>query len=124
MSQAIQLDDPETRNDTSLPRAVVRRSVGSGGAMEDVLKRLGAVESSLSELRVQVGGIAAGIPYLATKDEIREVRGDISVIAAIIPHLAPKHELTGVVATLSHLATAADLKAGVGSLRAEVSAMV
>lgn len=125
MSEAVQLDDyiDGTRSDSYPSRAVARRSGGSGGGMDDVLKRLGAVESSLSELRVQVSGIAGTLPYLATKDEIKEVRGDISAIAANIPHLAPKSELSGVVATLPHLATSADVKAGFGSLRAEISAM-
>jgi hypothetical protein len=85
MSEAKRLDDylDETRSDYP-SRAIARKSGGSGGAMDDVLKRLGAVESSVSELRVQVSGVAATIPYLATS---------------------------------------ADLKAGIGSLRAEISAM-
>lgn len=125
MSQAIQLDNyiDETRSDSYPSRAVARKSGGSGGDMDDVLKRLGAVEASLSACRVQVGGIAAGISYLATKDEIREIRGDINGIAANIPHLASKSELSAVVATIPHLATSADLKAGIGSLRAGISAM-
>jgi hypothetical protein len=123
MSEAIQLDNyiDETRSDSYPSRSISRKSGGSGGDMDDVLKRLGTVEASLTDLRVQVSGIAAGMPYLATKDEIREVRSDISSIVASIPHLAPRSELSAVVATLPHLATSADLKAGLGDLRTEIS---
>jgi hypothetical protein len=88
MSEAIQLDDyiDEARSDSYPPRKVARKAGGSGGDMDDVLKRLGAVESSLSDLRVQVGGIAAKIPHLATNDGINEVR-------AVIPHLATKADV-------------------------------
>ena len=88
MSEAKQLDDyiDEIRGNSYPSRAVVRKSGGGGGDMDDVLKRLGAVESSVSELRVQVSDIAAKIPYLATKDGLNEVR-------AIIPHLATKAAL-------------------------------
>jgi hypothetical protein len=73
MSEAIQLDDyiDEARSDSYPPRAVARNPGGSGGEMDDVLKRLGAVELSLSELRVQVGSIAAKIPYLVTKEDMK-----------------------------------------------------
>jgi hypothetical protein len=35
--------------------------------MDEVLKRLGAVESTVPEIRAHVSGIAAMIPLLATK---------------------------------------------------------
>ncbi len=62
--------------------------------MDDVLKLLGAVESSVSELRVQVSGIAAIIPYLATKDDLNELKAQVSGIGAAIPHLATKAEMS------------------------------
>ena len=157
MSEAIQLDDyiDETRSDSYPSRAVARKSGGSGGDMDEVLKPLSAVESSVSELRVQVGGIAATIPYLATKDDLNELRVQVGAIAAKVPHLATSdglnelkaviphlatrdslNELKAVIpylatndglaevrAVIPHLATSADLKAGIGSLRAEISAM-
>ena len=78
--------------------------------MDDVLKRLGAVESSVSELRVQVSGIAAKIPYLATHESVNEIK-------ATIPHLATKADV---------LAAKADVlmvKAEVNMVRAEMNAM-
>ena len=96
MSEAIQLDGyvDGIRSDSYPSRAVVRKSGGSGGDMDDVLKRLGAVESSVSELRVQVSGMAATLPYLATKDDLKEVKGEVAAIAAIIPHLATKADVS------------------------------
>jgi hypothetical protein len=120
--------------------------------MDDVLKRLGAVESSvfelrvqvsgiattmatnddLNELRVQVGAIAAKIPHLATNDSLNELKAVIPHLAtsdslnelkAVIPHLATRDALAEVKAVIPHLATTADLKAGIGSLRAEMGAM-
>jgi hypothetical protein len=120
--------------------------------MDDVLKRLGAVESSVFELRVQVGGIAATmatnddlnelrvqvgaiaakIPHLATNDSLNELKAVIPHLAtsdslnelkAVIPHLATRDALAEVKAVIPHLATTADLKAGIGSLRAEMGAM-
>jgi hypothetical protein len=69
MSAAIQLN--ECRGEASsgkFPSQVrAANSNGGGGDMDDVLKRLGAVESSVLEMRQQVSGIAATIPSLATK---------------------------------------------------------
>jgi len=45
--------------------------------MDDVLKRLGAVESSISELRAQVSEIVAKIPYLATKEDVLATKADV-----------------------------------------------
>lgn len=88
MSEAIQLDDyiDETRSDSYPPRKVPRKAGGSGGDMDDVLKRLGAVESALSDLKVQVSGIAAKIPHLASNESLNEVK-------AVIPHLATKADV-------------------------------
>jgi len=136
MSEAIQLDDyVDETNDSYTSRALARKSGGNGGAMDDVLKRLGAVESSVSELRIQVGGIAATmatndgvnklqvqvsgtaatIPYLATKDDLKELQAQVSGIAAT---MATKDELnklqaqvSGTAAAIPYLATKADLSA-------------
>lgn len=117
MSEAIQLDDyiDETRADSYPSRTVARKSGGSGGDMDDVLKRLGAVESSVSELRIQVSGIAA---TMVTKDEHNELKVQISSIAAMIPNFATKADLyeikaqvSGIVAMVPSFATKADLYA-------------
>jgi hypothetical protein len=46
--------------------------------MDDVLKRLGAVESTVSEIRSQVSGIAAILPHLATKNDVTAVRVEVA----------------------------------------------
>jgi hypothetical protein len=60
-------------------------SVGSGsdgGGVEDILKRLGNVETHVSELRSQVSAILAIIPHLATKDDVADVRVGVGQVKA------------------------------------------
>jgi hypothetical protein len=38
--------------------------------VDDILRRLGRVESTVTELRSEVAGILAVIPYLATKADL------------------------------------------------------
>ena len=45
--------------------------------MDDILKRLGIVESTVIELRVQVGGILRVLPYLATKADVKDEVGSL-----------------------------------------------
>ena len=63
------------------PRSTVSNSsVGSGsdgGDVEDILKRLGNVETHVSELRVQVSAILAVIPHLATKADVTAAVGQL-----------------------------------------------
>jgi hypothetical protein len=62
-------------------RQAARGAGGSdGGNVDDVLRRLGAVEALVTETRVDVGAIKATLPHLATKAELREVRSDISAM--------------------------------------------
>lgn len=114
MSEAIQLDDyiDESRSDSYPSRSSASKSGGSGGDMDDVLKRLGAVESSVSELKVQVRGIAA---TMATKDDLNDLRVQVNGIAAT---MATKDELndlrvqvSGIGASIQFMATKADLSA-------------
>ena len=53
--------------------------------MDDILKRLGNVEVSVSELKSQVSSILGVIPHLATKS-----------IEAIIPQLATKADVASI----------------------------
>ena len=53
-------------------------SGGGGGYVEDILKRLGAVETNVSELKSQVSGILAILPHLATKADVADVRTDLA----------------------------------------------
>jgi hypothetical protein len=41
-----------------------------GGDVEDILKRLGNVETNVSELKSQVSAILAIVPHLATKADL------------------------------------------------------
>lgn len=52
---------------------------GSGGdGMDEVVKRLGVLERDVSDLKVQVGSIAAQLPHLATKAEISDLKATTS----------------------------------------------
>jgi hypothetical protein len=68
------------------PRSTVSNSsVGSGsggGDVEDILKRLGNVETHVSELRSQVSAILAIIPHLATKADVADVRAAVGQLKA------------------------------------------
>ena len=128
MAAAIQLDPcrDEISGETYLPNRIAGKSSDGGGGMDNVLQRLGAVESSVSAIRVEVGGIAAQLPHLATKENLKEVKGQVSAIAAQIPHLATKEELkevkgqvAAIAAQIPHLATKEDF----GHLRAAISGM-
>lgn len=46
--------------------------------MDDVLRRLGTVEKDVSEIKTQVGAIAAVLPHLATKSDLSDMRGSLS----------------------------------------------
>ena len=46
--------------------------------MEDILKRLGAVETNVSELKSQVSGILAILPHRATKADVADVGTDVA----------------------------------------------
>ena len=50
--------------------------------MEDILKRLGNVETLVSELRSQVSAASAIIPHLATKADIADVRAAVGQVKA------------------------------------------
>lgn len=45
-------------------------SGGDGGTMDDILRRLGAVEATVGDLRTDVGAIKAVMPHLATRADI------------------------------------------------------
>jgi hypothetical protein len=68
------------------PRSTVSNSSagsGSGGGdVEDILKRLGNVETHVSELRSQVSAILAIIPHLATKADVADVRVAVGQVKA------------------------------------------
>lgn len=64
---------------------------GDGGNVDDdVLRRLGLVETIATETRVDVSAIKATISHLATKADIYEVRGEIGAVRAEIHALEAK----------------------------------
>jgi hypothetical protein len=95
------------------PRGTVSdSSVGSGsggGDVEDILKRLGNVETHVAELRSQVSAILAVIPHLATKADVADLRA------------ATKADFADVKAATK--ADVADVRAEVAQVRADVAAV-
>ena len=60
--------------------AISNASMGSGGGggdVDDILKRLGNVESHVSELRSQASGLLAVAPHLATKADVAGLEATI-----------------------------------------------
>ena len=86
--------------------------------MDDVLKRLGLVESSVSEIRTQVTGIAAVLPHLATKSDLTEqvglLRTDLTEQVGLL-----RTDLTEQVGLLR-----TDLTGQVGLLRTDLTGQV
>jgi len=48
-----------------------------GGRVDDILRRLGNVETDVSALKVQMGSILTLLPHLATKTDIAEFRTEL-----------------------------------------------
>ena len=71
--------------------AIAPAGSGSGGGdVEDTLKRLGNVETHVSELRSQVSTILAIIPHLATKADVAAVETAIVkwIVATVLASAA------------------------------------
>ena len=85
------------------PRGTVSNSsVGSGsgrGDVEDILKRLGNVETHVSELRVQVSAILAVIPHLATKADVTAAVGQLKADMAAMETAIIKWTIATVLAS-------------------------
>ena len=65
--------------------AIANAPAGSGsggGNVEDILRRLGNVETHVSELKSQVSAILAIIPHLATKADVADVRTAVGQVKA------------------------------------------
>jgi hypothetical protein len=60
-------------------RAAALQTTGGegGGKMDDVLKRLGILETIVNEVRVDVSAIKATLPHLATKADLKEAFGSL-----------------------------------------------
>jgi hypothetical protein len=57
-----------------------------GGNVEDILKRLGVLESAVSDIREKVSGITATIAHLATKKDVSDLETTIIkwIIATVL----------------------------------------
>jgi GTP:adenosylcobinamide-phosphate guanylyltransferase len=86
------------------PRGTVSNlSVGSGsggGDVEDILKRLGNVETYVSELKSQVGSILAIIPHLATKADVAAL--ETAIIKWIVATVLASAALAFTIAKFVH----------------------
>jgi hypothetical protein len=65
-------------------RAPAHKSNESGGDMDDVLKRLCALESLASATRADVSAIKAVLPHLATKEDIGLIKAESNGVRAEI----------------------------------------
>jgi ribosomal protein L29 len=94
-------------------------SGSGGGGVDDVLRRLGNVETDVSELRAEVRAISATLPHLAKAASVSE-------ILAVTPHLATKADLKSEIgevrAEIGSLRT--EMKTELGSLRTEMTAEI
>ena len=94
----LELEDEATSNVVEYNRrgVIANASAGSGGGgggVDDLLKRLGNVESHVSELKSQFSALSATVSHLATAKSV-------SAISAIIPHLATKADLSAMESTI------------------------
>jgi septal ring factor EnvC (AmiA/AmiB activator) len=61
--------------------AAASRGTGkSGGSVDDILRRLGLLESLVADVRIDVGAIKALLSQLATKAELESVRTDVESV--------------------------------------------
>jgi hypothetical protein len=76
-------------NATAFPK---RRHSGNerGGGMDDILKRLGSVEASVSEMKAQLSAVTAILPHLATKEDVSRLEAGLIkwIIATVISGMA------------------------------------
>jgi hypothetical protein len=69
------IDTDHFRSRAAAPQGT---SGNGGGSVEDILKRLGIVESLVGQIRVDVSAIKAALPHLATKADLNAVEGSLS----------------------------------------------
>jgi hypothetical protein len=86
--------------------------------MDDVLRRLGVIEKDVSDIKADVGAIAAQLPQMATKTEVAAIavqlpqmatKTEVAAIAVQLPQMATKTEVAAIAAQLPHMATKADV---------------
>ena len=87
-------------------------SGGGGGDVDDILKRLGNVETGVSELRSLFSPLSATVTHLATAASVSDLRAEVKGISAIIPHLATKADLSSMEAAIIKWIIATTLASG------------
>lgn len=93
---------------------------GGGGGMDEILKRLGAIESSVSEIRVQVSAIAAVMPHLATMADVAELRVEMRSESGSV-RSETSSQISSARGEISSLK--GEMGSQVGQLRGEISAV-
>jgi len=89
----------------STAAASLETDTGDGGNVDEVFKRLGVIETTVTDLRLQVIAITTLLPNLATKaelasskaeikEDIHSVQTEVSAIKAVLPHLASKADVS------------------------------
>ena len=110
----LELEDEATNNVVEYNRrgVIANASAGSGGGgggVDDLLKRMGNVETHVSELKSQFSALSATVSHLATAKSVSDLRtevtGKIDGILAVIPHLATKADLSDVKTAVAYMET-------------------
>jgi hypothetical protein len=88
MGAALKLNEcyDEASSGDSPPHAHAVNSNSDGGNVEDILKRLGVLESTVSDIREKVSGITATIAHLATQKNVSDLETAIIkwIIATVL----------------------------------------
>jgi hypothetical protein len=87
--------------------------------VEDILKRLGNVETDVSELKSKASAILATIPHLATKADVADVR---SAVAELRAETSSEFGSVRTEMSTGFGALRTEMMAGFGALRTEMAA--
>lgn len=71
----------------------------------------GGVKKDVSEIKVDVSGIKAQLPHLATQSDLEEVRADVSAIKAQLPQMAATSDVSDTKASIIQWLVATTLAA-------------
>jgi phage shock protein A len=85
--------------------------------VEDILERLGNVETDVSDLKTKVGTIVATVPHLATKADVMDVRSAVAELRAEMSS-AMGSLRAGMERALGSMR--ADMERALGSMRADM----
>jgi hypothetical protein len=114
IADVVELDDclaEISSDDYSRRRPCGAPADDDGGNVEDVLKRLGAVEL---DMKTQLSALAAVMPHLATKSDIGDLKAELSSSVGSL-----RAEMTSEIGSLR-----AEMTSEIGSLRAEMTSEI